>query len=245
MRDTYTVYKHTAPNGKVYIGITKQQPEARWKNGKGYRNNEHFYNAIKKYGWEDIKHEILFSELTKDEAEQKEIALIAAYNSNDFRHGYNISKGGDAHNGCKCSEETKTKISRANTGKPSANKGKKLSEEQKTKLSEALKGRSVWNKGKKGVCRHSDETKRKMSESQKIAQLGKVHSEETKLKIGQARKGKCIGAKNHNSRKVKCIETGLVYDSVNEAKENTKATHIDAVCRGERKTSGGFHWAYL
>lgn len=36
----YTVYKHTTPSGKVYIGITKQKPWQRWNNGNGYKNNE-------------------------------------------------------------------------------------------------------------------------------------------------------------------------------------------------------------
>ena len=30
----YSVYKHTAPNGKVYIGITSRKPEYRWNNGR-------------------------------------------------------------------------------------------------------------------------------------------------------------------------------------------------------------------
>ena len=55
--DNYTVYKHTSPNGKVYIGITCKPTKARWKNGKGYKNNDYFYNAILKYGWENFSHE--------------------------------------------------------------------------------------------------------------------------------------------------------------------------------------------
>ena len=35
--DNYTVYKHTSPIGKVYIGITKMNPIRRWSNGKGYK----------------------------------------------------------------------------------------------------------------------------------------------------------------------------------------------------------------
>ena len=55
----YVVYKHTSPSGKVYIGITGQDIHRRWRNnGEGYRG-QLFYNAIKKYGWENISHEIL------------------------------------------------------------------------------------------------------------------------------------------------------------------------------------------
>ena len=30
---SYTVYKHTSPSGKVYIGITCRKPEYRWNHG--------------------------------------------------------------------------------------------------------------------------------------------------------------------------------------------------------------------
>lgn len=34
LKGDYVVYKHTAPNGKCYIGVTRQNPpEKRWKNG--------------------------------------------------------------------------------------------------------------------------------------------------------------------------------------------------------------------
>lgn len=95
---TYTVYKHTAPSGKVYIGITSQKPKERWQGGKNYKN-KYFQSAIKKYGWENIKHEILYSGLTKEEAEQKERELIAFYKSTDRQFGYNILSGGNVSNG--------------------------------------------------------------------------------------------------------------------------------------------------
>ena len=70
-----------------------------------------------------------------------------------------------------CSEERKRNIS-------NANKGKKRTEEQKLRMSEKKigsvpwnKGKTdvqvVWNKGKKGLQTHSEETKKKMSESRK------------------------------------------------------------------------------
>ena len=67
----YTVYKHTSPSGKVYIGITGIEPEKRWRKGWGYNHNTYFINAVKKYGWDNIKHEIIDTNLTKEEAELK------------------------------------------------------------------------------------------------------------------------------------------------------------------------------
>lgn len=95
MRTNFCVYKHTSPSGKVYIGITQQQPENRWQGGLGYRRNEYFYRAILKYGWENFTHEVLHYGLSKEEACAAEIALIAAYRSNEKEHGYNITSGGE------------------------------------------------------------------------------------------------------------------------------------------------------
>lgn len=105
----YTVYMHISPSGKRYIGITRQRPVARWKNGRGYINNEYFYRAIKKYGWDNIEHQILYNDLTKEEAEQKEIELISYYRSDARAYGYNIDHGG--HSIGRMSDETKAKLS--------------------------------------------------------------------------------------------------------------------------------------
>lgn len=116
-RSDYKVYKHTTPNGKVYIGITCQSADRRWENGKGYKKNTHFYSAIEKYGWENITHEILFQNLTKEEAASKEIELIAKYKSDDREFGYNKSKGGEkSAEGVKRSAETRKKMSEAKKG---------------------------------------------------------------------------------------------------------------------------------
>lgn len=93
----WTVYKHTSPVNKVYIGITSQNPEDRWLNGNNYKGNKHFNSAIKKYGWSNFKHEILFENLTKQEAKDKEIELITLYDSTNPDKGYNLSSGGEAY----------------------------------------------------------------------------------------------------------------------------------------------------
>lgn len=115
--DDYKVYVHKFPNNKVYIGITLQKPEYRWGKGNKYKGNKYITNAIQKYGWDNIKHEILYEHLTKEEAEQKEIELIAQYKSNQREFGYNIENGGN-HNG-KHSKETLLKMSNAIKGKKS------------------------------------------------------------------------------------------------------------------------------
>jgi hypothetical protein len=92
---SYLIYKHTNKiNGKCYIGQTCQDPEKRWgKNGNGYKNkHKKFWNAIKKYGWDNFIHEILYVDLTAEEANRLERLLIEKFNS--IKNGYNISEGG-------------------------------------------------------------------------------------------------------------------------------------------------------
>lgn len=73
----YSVYKHTFPNGKVYIGSTSQKPEYRWNYGKGYKYyHPKMFQDIVEYGWDNIKHEILATNLTKEAAHEMEYAQI-------------------------------------------------------------------------------------------------------------------------------------------------------------------------
>lgn len=66
----YIVYKHIFPNGKSYIGITKQDPLKRWQKGEGYKTQPKIYNAIKKYNWENVTHIIIAKNLYEDEAKK-------------------------------------------------------------------------------------------------------------------------------------------------------------------------------
>ena len=92
MNDKYTVYIHISPSNKKYIGITSQNVKKRWQNGYGYKTNKYFWRAIQKYGWDNFEHEILFENLTVDEAKEKEIELIKLYNT--YRpNGYNLTFG--------------------------------------------------------------------------------------------------------------------------------------------------------
>lgn len=156
--NNYKVYIHIFPNNKVYIGITCQEPKKRWANGKSYTENKYMKNAINKYGWDNIKHEIIVTNLTKEEAEELEIYLInEKYKSNNRKYGYNIEYGG-CHNG-KTSEETRRKMSDIAKGKHRSpeTEFKKghitiITEEIKQKISQKNKGKhaSVKTEFKKG-----------------------------------------------------------------------------------------------
>ena len=115
MKRNYKLYVHISPSNKRYYGITSQKVNRRWKNGNGYKYNEHFYNAIKKYGWDNFTHEILFDNLTEDEAKLLEQMYIAIYDTNNQDKGYNISLGGDGSNH---SEETIEKIRKSLMNNP-------------------------------------------------------------------------------------------------------------------------------
>ena len=131
----YTVYKHTSPSGKVYIGVTSLRPKERWSGGTGYVKNKHFYRAIKKYGWENIKHEILFDGLSKEDAFKTEIELIKEYRSSEREFGYNLGTGGEqGSTGSKWSDESRENHMKAIWSKP-----RNHSEEEKKRIGEGVK----------------------------------------------------------------------------------------------------------
>lgn len=219
----YIVYCHTNKiNGKKYVGITSQKPQSRWKNGNGYRNNEYFFRAIQKYGWHNFQHEILYTNLTKADAEKKEVELIAEYHSSLPENGYNIELGGNSTGkiadstrikiskalmGHECSDATKQKISRSNTGKANPMKGKKMTAEQVEKNRLSHLGQKSWISG-----RHWSAEER----------------------------AKC------NGKAVVCVETGEVFRTAHEAgrEKHLDFSSICKCCKGKAKTVGGFRWRY-
>lgn len=239
--NNYKIYKHINKiNNKIYIGITKEKSTRRWKSGFGYPHNTHLSSAIQKYGWDNFEHIVLFDHLTKEEAEEVEIELIAYHNATDRSIGYNIQKGGNLSNiGRKFTEEHKQKISKALLGH-------KFSQETLDKMSKNRKGKCCGKDHFFFGKRHSKESLKKMSESHKKRfadktkhpMYGKKHSEETREKMRTC-KSKCIS--------VICLETGEIYYSVAEAGRvlGINNTSISLVCNGKQKSTHNLHFKYL
>lgn len=234
----WCVYMHTnLINHKVYIGITSREPEKRWgKNGNEYtvKNHPAFGRAIQKYGWDNFSHDVLFENLSKQDACQKEIELIKEYKSNCTRYkdpsfGYNMSDGGNVgSSGYVWSEESKKKLS-------DTLRGMVKNEEWCLHLSQALTGKKATN-----------ETREKLKESH----LGKIPSSKTREKMSKSR----TGYKNPRSHPVYCVELNQIFWGAQDV-ENQYCfgnTCITACCTGGQKTSGKhpitgerLHWLYV
>ena len=242
----YTLYRHVAPNGKMYVGVTRTSPRKRWgANGIRYKSNPYFYRAIQKYGWDNFKHEILFTNLTKDEASFAELVCVNVWDLTNPKYGYNINKGGIV--GDRLSDETKQRLS-------DMNRGKKLSQETKDKISKATRGKNHPFYGK----HHTPEAKRKISK----ARLGCTHdvSLETRRKLSIANKGRKRTEEERarfrgGNSPLACAVVGLdkktleivfEFDSIMDAERQTGIanTNISTCCCGKRQSAGGYIWKY-
>lgn len=225
----YCVYKLTAPNGKVYIGMTSQKPEKRWKRGQSYRGNLELHKDILKYGWDNFSREILFNGLNENDAELKEIDLISAHKATDTDFGYNRSRGGRYN-------QLWTETSRKRLSKSC--KGRTISEETRKKISLATRGENHPLFG----THCSEEAKRKMSEKLK----GRTYSKET---IERMKRGH-IGKQSGNAKSILqfTIDGRFIkkYSSATEAGRAVGATNsaISANATGKTKACRGYHWRY-
>ena len=172
------VYRHIRldKNEPFYIGIGSDENYNRAKTST--RRNKHWLN-ISKFGFEV---DILFDNLTWDEACEKEKEFIALYGRSDLGKGVlcNLTNGGDGVLGriFKHSEDSKLKMSKTRKGirqyvasletrqKMSDNAKKRgISQENLKKMIEA-KRKVGWSGHRKGIP-HTEETRKKMSENRK------------------------------------------------------------------------------
>lgn len=165
-------------NGKVYIGKTVGTLDKRINKHYNYANRgskTYFHLALIKYGFENFKWVILGHYDSNEELCDAEQGMIKYYRQKLKVKLYNMTDGGEGLSGLILSEESRCKLSEAKKKYYHDNP------EARKKISENQIGRIPWNKNKKGIHKHSEEVKKRMSESHK----GIIFSEETKRKISE------------------------------------------------------------
>lgn len=267
----YSVYVHTSPSGKMYVGQTSVKPEYRWNNGKGYlqkKNGKYrqpaFAHAIIKYGWDNIEHEIIASNLTKEEANNFEKTLIEKLDTMNSEYGYNLREGGHDSN---ISDEQKRKISETL-------KGNVISDSTRKKLSDSMKGKLL---GVNSPC--AKKVVQYDTQGNLIKIWDSISDAARELKVNPSNISRCCSNTDNTYKTIigyiwrffgdelteehinKCNrrknskniaqysssgELICIFEDMTEAELKTGISHsnISNCCMGNRKTAGGFIWKY-
>jgi len=231
------IYKITnLINGKIYVGFDSKNRTIEKYAGSG----KLISLAIEKYGLINFKKEII-EEVTPENWEERETYWIAYYNSCDKKVGYNLTRGGEGTqlngklNGMWCKQhtiETREKMS-------TKRKGKKLSKEHIEKIKESLASYASI----KVRAPHKEPNKVHCGKNNHF--YGKKHIGDMS-RFGKHRKG----VSPTNAKKVKCLETNEIFDSLESASKKFDAPssarrQISKVCRGKLKYYMGLTYAFV
>ena len=150
----------TSPSNKKYIGITNDFEKRKYVHNHNINTKlkTKFLDALRKYGFENFKWEIIFEVSSWEEACILEKKIIKELNTTD--KGYNMTEGGEGILGYSHTEEAivkmKTDPRRSHKGQNNPRYGKKVSTETRQKISKRNKGKT-----------YSEETKQKMKTKRK------------------------------------------------------------------------------
>jgi group I intron endonuclease len=193
---------------KSYIGYT-DDPVQRWEAPRHNQGSTLVFNAIKKYGLENISFEVI-----AEDSIDNEDRYIQEHNTM-APNGYNLTPGGSL---------------------PPNHKGKSYEDIYGTQANEQRFKRQIKQKqaGGYGPVKHTEETKRKISEAlsgENNPMYGRKHSKETIAKIKEnlpdtsgannstAKKWKLTSPEGiehyaHGNLREKCEELGLSFATV-------------------------------
>lgn len=235
------IYKITSPNGRIYIGYSKDIENRLYK----YRILDcklqiGIYNSLCKHGYENHTFEILLIydlDLETEEEilsylKEKEKEYISIFDSfyGNNKNGLNLTTGGegfilsdeakkrigDAHRGVKMPEDLKERLRIINTGRKHTNEAKELISQSSLNRSDEIKKQmSELHKGNKYNV--GKKTKESTKEKLRIASTGKKHTEESKKKISEKNKGRKM--KPETKEKLRNINLGKVRSE--ESKKKT------------------------
>lgn len=250
------IYKITnKENGRVYIGQSINIEKRIKRHKRDMKNGKEKPKSLQN-DYDSSPDSFEFSVLCEcsiDELDGLENFYIAAEKSTNPKNVYNIKRGG---NWCTrtVTIETRRKISEKVSGENSPNYGKRPSKEalalrsesmkkHSDEISKRMKGRFSGEKHPFYGKHHTAESREKMSKA--LAghtpwMAGKHHTEESLKRISDGRKGKMVGASNHKSKAVICVETGKVYESQRIASRylSINQSEISRSCNTGKPTKG-------
>lgn len=206
------VYRHRRlDNNKIfYVGIGKGLNRAY---EKGNRRNS-FWNKVTKKT--DYQVEILYNNLTWEDACELEMLLIESYGRRDLGTGtlVNLTDGGEGTTGHILSEEHKEILRVSKLGDKNPMFGKDFSKEHRDKMSKSRSG-------------------------DKSYMFGVNKTQEQKDKISDSRKGKLTYGEHHQAKRVVNVKTGEIYSTIKEVAEllGIKYTTLSARLSGQNKNN--------
>lgn len=224
------IYKITNKiNGQIYIGqsvdIDRRFTEHKTPNGK----MSPIKLEIKKYGKDNFLFEVI-EECGADQLDDREVYWIEKLNPQ-----YNRDKGGKGSRGHNVPEDIRKVLSEKNK-----QFWARLPESEKEIICKRLcgppKGHPV-----------SNETREKI----RAANIGKKQSAETverrKATFLKKKESGYVQTNAGHKKKVRCIETNQIFDSVKSAGESLSVTpsYISGVLKGRYKTCKGKHFEYV
>ena len=223
-------------------------PYRRWEYGNGYKHNQYFDRAIRRYGWDNFEHQILYSGLSKEDAEAKERELINRYHTTNRDFGYNLTSGGEV--GKRHSPESRDKMSKAKIGKYSGKNnpmyGTRLSYETRQKISKALIGKFAGEKNPNYGKPMSSEQKEKISRARKGRHFPKLSES---MKSSAKRKEITNNQKIPVDQYTRSGDFLMTWDSAADASTELLGhrrgqSNICSCANGKLKTAYGYVWKH-
>lgn len=213
--------------GMQYVGQTIRSLEERWRDHCRVKDDNYFHRAIRKYGSENFTLKILDTAETGEELDLKEIYWIEKLNTL-YPGGYNLREGGNVSGrGRFGMYNPKSRlIYRFNLDGSMVGAYYGMGDAfRKTGLSSTSITRSI-----------------KLKNRLAGGSIWMYAEDFTPEYLAE-----CIDTcPGHKWRRVVCVETGEVFQSMSDAAEKygTHPSSISACCSGKLKTTAGKQWRY-
>ena len=218
---------------KVYVGSSKDVYKRLSNHISNLRHNKHI-NKYLQYSFNKYSEDsfiALFIEETKKDKESLETAeqyWIDTLNAYNREYGYNNLRKAYSSIGHSMPVDSKLRILR------SMRKNWSTNEVRKKEIVERMKG-NTFSLGRK-LSRTTKEKLSKSHSGEKNSFYGCKHSDKNKKAMSE----------NRPKRPVTNLDTGEIFASIKDASQKYKISkgNISEVCKGKRKTAGGYRWAY-